>query len=1069
MAILKKQIKEIADNPYNRRINDLSDRFDFIEDISVTPLLQKRTKIQATYNIFSQKHACEIIINNGIIEKHSCDCRWHSNKYYCPHIYDLVMYVTNNRLCSKSYSFHQDIEQKLSDERNQYSQKRKQQKRRKLLAKGNELLDKFRQDYAERINIEIRDQKIEIEAVFNDDYDEMKLTFRIGNKKKYVIKDIAAFIERLDNESDYNYGKELTLKHKTEYFDDFALAQIQFMRLYMKQPEIVYGYYEKKELPLNIKNLDEFAKLYENNGGKNFDVLLAEEKPMIKIEKDEEIFTLSFPDGNLYTFGKKHIYQIYRRNDFRRFYKYSLDESGKCAAFLEELRKQPIVFENKDFMHFYKYVLSDILPYIEIEGLEEWQEELYDEISCYGEINEDGNMILTLKYGKNGKERAGFDPQSVTSFKQDLCEAYIRQYASYIDEEKHEAVFNEEDDKTLEFIQIGFPYLSKYCTVYVSDELKAISDKRKYSFSVGVRMNNNLLEIDLDSVQIPKDELKDVLKAYRKRKKFFRLKNGELLLLDSEELKELDEFMQDHHIDEEDLNKGRAIVESYRMFGLNAASEKAKNITIQCDNKIKQRIDRFEQVTSKDYPVLPQYENILRDYQKEGIAWLSLLHEMNFNGILADDMGLGKTLQVIAFLDGLQDKKTSLVVCPSSLIYNWENEVHKFSQTLKAACITGNQKMREEKIAQWNEYDLLITSYDYMRRDIELYQETQFNYVILDEAQYIKNQKTKNAISVKKLHCDHRLALSGTPIENSLAELWSIFDFLMPDYLFNYHYFQSHYESEIVRNQNEEKQQDLRKLVSPFILRRNKKDVLKELPDKIERVQLIDFNEEESKLYLANLANVNKELQMISGLEAQDKFAILAMLTRLRQLCCEPRALYENITEPSSKLTACMELIETLKENHQKCLLFSSFTTMLDFIAEQLQKAGISYYMLTGKTNKEERQRLVNAFQQDDTTVFLISLKAGGTGLNLTAAEAVIHYDPWWNQSAQNQATDRAYRIGQNKNVQVFELVMKNSIEEKIQKMKERKKELADAIIENNEAFLKNMSQEELLELFTMD
>ena len=229
MAILKKQIKEIADNPYNRRINNLSDQFDFIEDITVTPLLQKRTKIQATYNIFSQKHACEIIINNGIIEKHSCDCRWHSNKYYCPHIYDLVMYVTNNRLCSKSYSFHQDIEQKLSDERNQYSQKRKQQKRRKLLAKGNELLDKFRQDYAERINIEIRDQKIEIEAVFNDDYDEMKLTFRIGNKKKYVIKDIAAFIERLDNESDYNYGKELTLKHKTEYFDDFALAKIQFM------------------------------------------------------------------------------------------------------------------------------------------------------------------------------------------------------------------------------------------------------------------------------------------------------------------------------------------------------------------------------------------------------------------------------------------------------------------------------------------------------------------------------------------------------------------------------------------------------------------------------------------------------------------------------------------------------------------------------------------------------------------------------------------------------------------------------------------------------------------------
>ena len=353
-----------------------------------------------------------------------------------------------------------------------------------------------------------------------------------------------------------------------------------------------------------------------------------------------------------------------------------------------------------------------------------------------------------------------------------------------------------------------------------------------------------------------------------------------------------------------------------------------------------------------------------------------------------------------------------------------------------------------------------------MRRDVEAYENIQFLYVILDEAQNIKNQKTKNAISVKKLQAAHKIAMSGTPIENSLAELWSIFDFLMPNYLYNYHYFQKHYENDIVKNHDEEKQHKLKKLVTPFVLRRTKKEVLKELPDKIERYYPISFSEEEQKLYLAHLAQVNKELQSMMKADVPDKIAILAMLTRLRQLCCEPRLLFENIEEPSTKLKTCLELIETLRENKQKVLLFSGFTSMLDLIAEELTNRGISFYMLTGKTKKEDRRQLVEQFQKDSTTVFLISLKAGGTGLNLTAAEAVIHYDPWWNQSAQNQATDRAHRIGQTKNVQVFKLVMKNSIEEKIQQLQLKKKELADMFVENNEGSVSKMSKEDIMELF---
>ena len=363
----------------------------------------------------------------------------------------------------------------------------------------------------------------------------------------------------------------------------------------------------------------------------------------------------------------------------------------------------------------------------------------------------------------------------------------------------------------------------------------------------------------------------------------------------------------------------------------------------------------------------------------------------------------------------------------------------------------------------------IITSYDYLRRDYDLYKDYLFNYIILDEAQYIKNQATKNAKAVKELRGTHRFALTGTPIENSLAELWSIFDFLMPNYLFTYNYFREHFERPIVRDNDKEVQLQLKKMVEPFILRRTKQDVLDELPDKIENNIKISFSKEEENLYIANLSQINDKLKSALDIEQIDKFQILSMMTRLRQLCCEPRILYNDIQEPSSKMKACLDIIKKAKENKQKVLLFSSFTSSLEFIEKELRKDDISYYVLTGATNKIKRHQLVNAFQNDNTNVFLISLKAGGTGLNLTAASIVIHYDPWWNMSAQNQATDRAYRIGQVNNVQVYKLIMKNSIEEKIQKLQEQKQDLSNIFIENNTNNITKMSTSEIISLFSND
>ena len=400
------------------------------------------------------------------------------------------------------------------------------------------------------------------------------------------------------------------------------------------------------------------------------------------------------------------------------------------------------------------------------------------------------------------------------------------------------------------------------------------------------------------------------------------------------------------------------------------------------------------------------------------------------------------------------------------MIYNWEDEIAKFSKTLNCISITGTKAKRTLGIQKYRDYDLLITSYDYLRRDVDLYQDHEFECIILDEAQNIKNQKTKNAQFVKRLKANHRIALSGTPIENSLAELWSIFDFLMPGYLYSYHYFKKEYEIPITLDEDEKTTKRLRNLVNPFILRRTKKEVLKELPDKVDHKYMLEFSASEKKLYLANLAMVNKEMQAKMKEVHFDRIAILAMLTKLRQICCDARLVYDNIKEPSTKINATISLIKTLTENNKKILLFSAFTSLLDLVSNQLDKEQISYYMLTGSTNKEERRKLVNNFNEDDTRVFLISLKAGGTGLNLTSAEAVIHIDPWWNLSAQNQATDRAHRIGQNANVQVYRMIMKDSIEEKILKMQERKANLADSFVEGNNGSLSKMSKEQILDLF---
>lgn len=408
----------------------------------------------------------------------------------------------------------------------------------------------------------------------------------------------------------------------------------------------------------------------------------------------------------------------------------------------------------------------------------------------------------------------------------------------------------------------------------------------------------------------------------------------------------------------------------------------------------------------------------------------------------------------------------ALIVCPASLVYNWKSEIERFAPSMQAVAVAGNAADRKKALQEAGRWDILITSYDLLKRDEEAYEEMNYQYEVIDEAQYIKNHNTKVSKAVKRIRAGFRMALTGTPIENRLSELWSIFDYLMQGFLYPYSRFREELEIPIVSNQEEEASERLRNMIRPFVLRRLKKDVLKELPAKMEEPVVAQMEGEQEKLYAAHVQRIKLMLEGQTEAEfATQKLQILAELTRLRQLCCDPGLIYEDFNGESAKLLMCVDLIKNAIDGGHKVLLFSQFTTMLERIEDRLHREGISYFCLTGATSKERRAELVQRFQEGDTPVFCISLKAGGTGLNLTAADIVIHYDPWWNVAVQNQATDRAHRIGQRNAVTVYKLIAKGSIEENILRLQEKKKELAEQLLGNDGFEAVKITKEDMLRL----
>lgn len=635
--------------------------------------------------------------------------------------------------------------------------------------------------------------------------------------------------------------------------------------------------------------------------------------------------------------------------------------------------------------------------------------------------------------------------------------------------DKHFSVRREQfvltkEDEIFQLMTEGMQDLCRQFEVFYSKEYKANSIKKVGMLSAGIRLNTdiNLLEMDVDYGHIPKEELRDFFRSLKLKKKYYRLKSGAFVNLMTED-KQIDELR-------DLLSIGEVTEDNKIAFSQTAVMEVDELLPhtqrITRDAGYKQLLEDLKNPDKTNWELPNGMEDILRPYQITGYRWLCSLAHYGMGGILADDMGLGKTLQTITYVLANPGTRT-LIVCPTSLAYNWQDEFSKFAPQIATQIISGTPQERADLMQQSTDVPVWITTYPLIRKDVDLYKAQIFDACFIDEAQFIKNPTSLGAKAVKAVQAKHRFALTGTPIENTLSELWSIFDFVMPGFFGRYRQFEECYEKPILRDHDSVQMQKLRRKIRPFVLRRMKKEVLTELPDKIETRRMAEMGAKQRKIYESYLARIQMEL---AGDEENtpggNRMQVLAALTRLRQICCHPATFASNYHGGSGKLDLLMEQLPDILEGGHSVIVFSQFTSMLSIIAHELKQRNIPFFYLAGSTSAQERKREVKEFNRGEVKVFLISLKAGGTGLNLTGADTVIHFDPWWNPAVEDQATDRAYRIGQKKKVQVIKYVMKDSIEEKIYELQKRKKQLSDQLIQAGESFVTQLTMEEIKELF---
>lgn len=913
--------------------------------------------------------------------------------------------------------------------------------------------------------------KLHLECYMNKQRGGMSLEIKIGSKRAYVIKNLHELLRACTNGETYALGKTDSIT-SLDRFDDDARRAMEFLlgwyrhkssTLFMSTmfPRIFgnnnerYAYLEGRELDAWMENIgdnlcfigDNQVKVDLNGQGPQ---LMMDRQPYGMLLKTSDFSLLARTEEWIYFQSEKTVSRIKRMQGRKTEEALSL-LSGKNELYIR----------NNELPMFFGQLLPVLENQTEIVTsgfeLDEYRPEKPG-ISIYLDIiqNEIISCQVKCRYEKQNKDYLLYDGTDY-SVRNTEFEGEIRrkteQYFNAYDEENKSMCLSGDPEVLYNFLTESVGKLAEIGEIFISDELQKLKVRKLPQVNIGIRMDMGLLHMSIQVPDMSREELMDILSSYSNKKKFFRLKNGSFMTADPEKQKEwtvlAETFLQYGKKDPASME-----IPAFRALYLDEMLKNREGISLEENRKYKELLFNMDTAKEANVQVPEKLQKILRPYQNDGFRWMKTLKRCGFCGILADDMGLGKTLQVLTFLlsekeEGKSgDEMRTLIVTPASLVYNWKKEISQFVPALSCKIIAGSASERQEFLQNDDDADIWITSYDLLKRDIAYYEKKRFANQIIDEAQYIKNHGTQASKSVRLIQSGFRMALTGTPMENRLSELWSIFDFLMPGFLYGYQNFRDKFEEAIMNNNDEEVSKKLRSLIHPFILRRLKKDVLTELPDKIEKTVTVELQGEQKKLYNAYAERLKLYLQKQSKEEfKQSKLEVLKELTRLRQLCCGPELFLDNYHGENAKMEACIELVRQAIDSGHKVLLFSQFTSVLDEIEGELKREKIKNHRIDGSVPKQKRISLVDSFEKDDVPVFCISLKAGGTGLNLTAADIVIHYDPWWNIAAQNQATDRAHRIGQKNTVTVYDLIAENTIEEQIKKLQDSKSALAEEIL----------------------
>lgn len=916
---------------------------------------------------------------------------------------------------------------------------------------------------------------IELEIFFESSYYNSGLfvKLKLGMDKTYVLGNKMAEFFRVFSygEGEVYFGKQFTYTPSHHYFTKEDEEVIRFLaECFFKN-----GKYYGGLIFVGEHFLTEFLHFLQDR-----DFVLGNKGVFHSIYFENPFHGKLFKKGDLYQYVlEEDPYQM-----ISKYPEYIIKDHKlyvlptKVAELLLSFQKykmNSLTFTGKDLSKFVK----GIFPYIQNEteiasGLEREVLLIEPLPQLYFDMEE--GITCTIHFDYNGEVISYFKTAPFLrneEFEEEVVR-YIMGYHFILDKD---TLLLKDPEQMGHFLEEDLFEISKKYPVFTSQKLKDTNIIKNThissQFSIG---KDNIMSYAFDLEGIDPGEIGDIFKSMKQKKKYYRLKSGQILDIEkNESLEEFQNLATDLDLSARDMESGSVTIPKYQAIYLDSL-KRTKYQTIRTNNLFDALIENFNAYKDAEIKLGEEDQKILRPYQTIGVKWLYTIYKCGFGGILADEMGLGKSVQLICFIkEVLKEKKDAkfLIVAPTSLIYNWENEFQKFGRELSFKVIAEGKNKRMQSIQENRDTNIFITTYGLVRQDASLYEEMLFECIILDEAQNIKNPSSGISKVVKKLNGNAKFALTGTPIENTVMELWSIFDFIMPGYLTSLQRFQAKYNTKDIEDEKN-LFDDLNMQIDAFILRRKKEDVAKDLPSKIENNIYLDLTLEQKKVYVSQLEQTKEEMDALIEKEGflKSRFKILELLTRLRQICIDPRIVFDNYTGESAKIENVVSLTKDIIKNGHKILLFTSFRTALAIVKDAFTKEGITSYVIDGSVSSKKRAELVDQFNEDDTNVFLIMLKAGGTGLNLTGADVVIHLDLWWNPQAENQATDRAHRIGQTKTVEVIKLICKGTIEEKILELQNKKKKLSDILIDGDirdENKFSALDEEEIRKLLSFD